>query len=254
MPISVRLVPDLALDFIRRAEGLVLTAKKDTGGILAIGYGHNVLPGDPSVITEATAEVYLRHDAGIAAYRLATVVDPQRLESLTNHEYSALISFVYNLGEKPEWTIWKDLNAGNLADVPDQIMRFDKGKIGGVLKVVPGLEHRRLAEKTLWLTGDVEAAVATVQAAPIAPPSSAVTRDIMDTPPAPPAKAFDMASLGTKVVTAATAVGATATQLQGIVAPHADVEILGKIATGLTMVVVTCSVIALLIHNAQSKA
>jgi len=179
----MRPVPQIALDFIGGAEADKLVAYPDQGGRWTIGRGHTgpeVVPG--MVITEAQSLAYLVTDATLAARRLAMVVKDSVLQALTEHEYGALISFVLNLGEKPEWGIWKDLNSGNLDDVPNQMMLFDKVKVKGVPTVEPGLIHRRMAEVALWKTPDVDAAVAIVQAAPIAPPPSSFTRNA-DTPP-----------------------------------------------------------------------
>jgi lysozyme len=179
----MRPVPQLALDFISGAEDDKLTAYPDARGVWTIGRGHTgpeVVHG--LTITEAQSRSYLVMDVTLAARRLATVVKDAAIQALTVHEYAALLSFVFNLGEKPEWGIWKDLNGGNLADVPNQMMLFDKAKVNGVATVVPGLIHRRMAEVALWKAPDVTAAVAIVQNAPHAAPPSSYTRDAA-TPP-----------------------------------------------------------------------
>lgn len=179
----MRPIPQLALDFIQGAEGVRLTAYRDSRGVWTIGWGHTgpeVVEG--LTITLAQAISYLMMDATLAARRLATVVSDTAIQALTEHEYGALISFVFNLGAGASWGIWKDLNAGNLADVPNQMMLFDKTKVNGKPVVVEGLIHRRMAEVALWKAPDVPAALAIVQSAPVAAPPSSVTRDVA-TPP-----------------------------------------------------------------------
>lgn len=210
----MRPVPQLALDFITGAEADKLVAYPDQGGRWTIGRGHTgaeVVMG--LVITEAQSWSYLVMDATLAARRLALVVKDEAIQALTEHEYAALISFVFNLGEKPEWGIWKDLNGGNLADVPNQMMLFDKVKVNGVAKVEPGLIHRRMAEVALWKAPDIAAAVGIVQGAPVAPPPSSYTR-VAGTPPTEVSAKPQMRSK--------TFVGACATACLTAVAPFAN--------------------------------
>lgn len=247
----LRPIPLIAITFIEQAESLRLTAYKDIGGVWTDGYGH--LCGGPGTITIDVAKANLSQDINHAAEQLAAVVHEPVLLALTDPEYTALLSFVFNLGCNSSWTIWKDLNNQKFDDVPAQMQRFDKGHVDGRLQTIPGLAHRRLAEVTLWDSGDVPSAVLTAKSAPVLPPSSAATRSSIVTPPTPIARPLDIASLATKGVTAVTAIGATAAQLQGIVQPASDaVPTLAKIGTILTVVVVACSVVALLIHKAQA--
>jgi len=255
---SLRPVPQLAISFVESVEGCVLTPYLDSTGHWTDGYGNTVgvVPHGPP-ITQAEADYKLRLNLTTAAQRLADVVPEASINELSEHEYAALLSFVFNLGANPSWTIWKDLHEPYdtvaLADVPNQIKRFDKGVVDGKLVDIPGLDHRRLAEITLWNTADLPAAVATATAVPQV--SSSVTRDAIVTPPTPVAKPMDAASLAVKVTTATGAIGATAAQLHDQIAPHvSEVPQLQHIAVILTMVVVSCSVIALIIHNAQAQA
>lgn len=180
-----RPVPDCAVQFIKGVEACKLTTYPDSAGVPTDGYGHTgpeVAMG--STISQETADADLAHDLGVAAGRLEARATTTAITNLSDHQYGALISFVFNLGADPTWTIWKVLNAGQFDQVPDQMKRFDKARVNGVLTTIPGLDHRRLAEVTLWNTADVAASVAVAMAAPIAPPPSSQTRDA-DTPPTP---------------------------------------------------------------------
>lgn len=181
----MRTVPQIAYDFIKLAEACRLAAYQDSRGVWTIGWGHTgpeVVQG--LTITLAQAVAYLAADVATAARRLAGVVRAERISALTDHEYAALLSFVFNLGADPGWTIWKLLNAGNLVAAQNEIPRFDHGLVSGRMVEIEGLRHRRLAEMALWSTPDAAAAAAIVQAAPVAAPPSSQTRD-MDTPPIP---------------------------------------------------------------------
>jgi lysozyme len=184
----IRPIPEFLPAFLKGAEAVKTRAYQDGAGVWTIGVGHTGPEVRAGLVWPMTTiDIALGHDIETAANRLAAVVDEATILRLTEHEYGALLSFVFNLGEKPDWTIWKVLKKGDLGGVPDQMMRFDKARNAktGALEVVPGLEHRRLAEKVLWNTGDVAAASAVIAAAPAAPPPSSFTR-AADTPPTPP--------------------------------------------------------------------
>lgn len=182
----MRPVPQIALDFIKGAEALKLVASPDLAGNMDIGYGHD----DPSLkhgdtISEAQADSYLFADTTVAAGRIATCVSASRINQLSDHQYAALVSFAFNLGFSPSAcpTLIRALNSGQFAAVPPDLMLYDKAHVRGQLVEVAGLYNRRAAEVTLWKTADVGAAITVAQAAPVAPPSSAFTRQV-DTPPA----------------------------------------------------------------------
>jgi GH24 family phage-related lysozyme (muramidase) len=141
--------------------------------VWTIGYGHvaeTVVVG--LKISQALADRFLREDLETAASRLAGVVKDSIIAELTEHQYSALLSFVFNVGCGSGWQIWKLLNARQFDQVPAQLNRFVNA--GG--HKLQGLVNRRAAEVVLWSTDEPGSA-------PDAP-SSAVTR-AMPTPPTP---------------------------------------------------------------------
>lgn len=248
---------------VKRLEGCVLTGYRDSAGVPTNGYGHTgpeVVVGQ--YITQEIADHNLSVDLGIADSRLKERVKPAALAALDDHQRAALISFVFNLGANPKWTIWADLNAGRLDDVPTQMMRFVNA--GGVK--LPGLVKRRAAEVAYWNTADLVAAGAAAISQPsseTAPPSS-VTRESVDTPPtALPPKPLAAASLGTKIAGCVAACGVAvsqfsdkaagvANQVLGVVAPHADAApIFQTSVTVLTGVVVVAGVVGLFISHHQ---
>lgn len=135
------------LEFIKEHEGCVLRAYPDpgTGGEpFTIGVGHTggVSPGD--VITEEEALELLREDveeAESAVNRLVSI-------DLTQNEFDALVSFVFNVGagnfEKS--TLRKMLNDGNREGAEQQFQRWNKA----AGRVLPGLVKRRHAESSLF--------------------------------------------------------------------------------------------------------
>lgn len=129
-------------------EGLRLKAYQDTGGVWTIGYGHTgpeVKKG--LVITREQAEEYLAtdlHEAELAVQRCVHW-------GMSQHQFDALVSFVYNLGVKQfeNSTLLKKLNAKDILGASKEFGRwvYDDGK------VQPGLIERREAERKLFLIG-----------------------------------------------------------------------------------------------------
>lgn len=215
----MRAVPQIALDFVREVEDCKLMAYRDSGGVWTVGVGH-VGPEVKSGlhITQRIADIYLKEDLTTAAKLLSRAVHENILLSLTDHQYSALLSFVFNLGYKTSWTIWKKLNAGDYDAVPGQLIRFvyDQDPTTGKMRKVQGLVNRRTAEIRLWSTGE-PGSVPDV-------PSSAATRSAT-TPPAPAENAKN-GPLVTAVVTACTTCGVAVKSVMDAIspfAPHSDV-------------------------------
>lgn len=171
----MRPVPQIAVDFVKQHEGCRLTGYADVAGLATVGYGHcgpEVRAGQ--TITQDLADTYLREDLAIAAKRLAARVDEGAILKLSDHQYAALLSFVFNVG-CGDWVVWRWINSGLLDGVPSQLERFVYA--GG--KIIPGLVNRRAAEIALWNTPDG------LKPAPPPPVSSAVTRDAVAPTPKP---------------------------------------------------------------------
>jgi GH24 family phage-related lysozyme (muramidase) len=106
-------VPDNTVDLseklvsaIKSAEGLRLTAYRDTAGVWTIGHGHT--PSyEGQICTQDQAEAWLRADiaaAGAVVDRLpeARSIDPAR--------FNALSELVFNLGPK-KWALFAKTRA-----------------------------------------------------------------------------------------------------------------------------------------------
>lgn len=134
-------ISQAGLELIKDFEGCKLTAYQDSVGVWTVGYGST--GGDVCkglTITQDEAEKRLRkHLEGVerAILRLVTV-------PLTQGEFDALCSFVYNLGEGAlaKSTLLKMLNASDYDGAAQQFLRWDKA--GG--QVLAGLTRRRQAE------------------------------------------------------------------------------------------------------------
>lgn len=231
----MRTIPTAALDLVSKWEGCKLTAYKDIVGVWTIGYGStgpHVMPG--LTITKAKARDLLRDDLGIAARRIAERVKADVLSDLTDNQYAALLSFVFNLGANPKWTIWKILNARAFDQVPAQFMRFVMA--GG--KKVRGLVNRRSDEAALWSRdepGEVDEN----------PPSS--TTRVIETPPTPMMKPLMESK---SFMTTGAAVLATAPvavkQVSDAIQPFADTSpVVGQMFATLATIAAALAVAAL---------
>lgn len=230
----MRPIPETAVDFIARWEGLRLTAYRDVAGVLTVGHGHtgpDVLEGQ--TITKARAKALLRADLQVARERLYARIGDM-VDELTANQYAALLSFVFNLGANPKWTVWKVLKARKLDEVPPQLMRFVNA--GG--RVVQGLVNRRAAECALWHETGEEAEPA--------PPSS-VTRAI-ETPPTPTdtKPLVQSKSFITTATAAVAAAGTGVAEVSKAVSPYAaQSEVVGRVVATLALIAACLAVAAL---------
>jgi len=143
-------ISNRAIDLVKTCEGCVLHAYPDpgTGGDpWTIGVGHTgpeVHAG--LVITQEQADADLAADMQTAAHGVNDAVSV----TLTQNQFDALVSFVFNIGLRnfQNSTLLRLLNGGNYAAAADQFPVWNKGG-GGVL---PGLVKRRAMERALFLT------------------------------------------------------------------------------------------------------
>jgi len=150
---------------IKEAERLSLKAYRCPAGVLTIGWGHtgDVKPGD--VITEHQAEAILDVDLDTSEQIVLDVV----YVSLSDNQFSALVSFVFNVGKgRPAGTLGPDdkgkdgfvyLKSGkpssmlrklNASDYTGAAAEFLSWKYAAG-RVLPGLVKRRAAERELFL-------------------------------------------------------------------------------------------------------
>lgn len=141
----------IGVALIKTHEGLRLRVYRDAVGKATIGYGHLLRPGETlTTITHAQAEELLSKDIASAESYVASMVH----HPLNDNQFSALVSFVFNLGPGAlaRSQLLKSLNAGQINRASNQFMRWVYA--GG--KKLPGLVTRRRAEQTLFLTPTTE--------------------------------------------------------------------------------------------------
>lgn len=138
------------LDLIKNFEGCVLRVYPDPGTKgrpYTAGVGHagadvqKMRIGDP--ITQEQADQWLRNDISSTE---AAVTNFCKGVSLTDNQFSALVSFAFNVGSWRSSSLFGLVAKGSLGDAAEHFPNYNKG--GG--KVLPGLTKRRLAEQTLF--------------------------------------------------------------------------------------------------------
>jgi GH24 family phage-related lysozyme (muramidase) len=164
----------VALQFIKRWEGLELEAYKDAVGVWTIGYGTTMVNGSPvrqgDKISAQLADELLAEDLKRRHARLVELIPA--VKNYGANQTAALLSWAYNvgMGAVEESTLRKRINAGQGAQVvvAEELPRWNKGDG----KELAGLTNRRAAEVQLFRGG---AAVETQQQPAKLSPSSPFT-------------------------------------------------------------------------------
>lgn len=143
-------IPEQATELIRDVEGCKLRAYLDICGNPTIGIGHKMLPHEPLsvTITLLKAEELLDADLQTAAACITQLVTAP----LNDHQFSALLSFVFNVGvgNFANSTLLKRLNRKDYNGAAAQFTVWNKGTIQGMRRVIPALTERRIRERDLF--------------------------------------------------------------------------------------------------------
>ena len=144
-------ISDRGIAFIARHEGLRLSLYKDQAGFATIGFGHKVKSGEKfgSPISSADAQALFRADILVAEEAVQQHVQV----ALTQTQYDALVSFVFNVGGSAfaTSTLLKQLNAGNYRKAADELLRWNKIRVKEKLTQSAGLAARRAAERQMFV-------------------------------------------------------------------------------------------------------
>ena len=137
------------LELIKQFEGLKLDAYLCAAGVPTIGYGHtgNVKLGQRISLLEAEKllEADLkRFEAGVQIL----VGDAPT----TSDQFSALVSFAFNLGlaALKASTLLKRHKAGLIKEASERFLDWNKARVNGQLIPLKGLTRRRSAEARLY--------------------------------------------------------------------------------------------------------
>lgn len=197
------------LELIKKFEGLhkvkdgVVHPYVCPAGVLTQGYGSTkgVKEGVTWTIDEASD--ILKKDVNDHAEAVHTYVKVP----LTQPQFDALVSFVFNLGAGAfkSSTMLKKLNKGLMDEVPSEFMKWNKARVNGKLTSLKGLTRRRTAEAAMF-SEEAPLAGEGGEEMPQKPEARAVK---------PIAKSKTMAGVG--IAGAATAMGEMSTQIEGLI-------------------------------------
>ena len=204
------------LNLIKKFEGLhrvqddgMISSYRCPAGKWTIGWGSCKGVRSGMKITVKEAEQRLLEDIaehGKAVKRHVNV-------PLTQYQYDALTSWVFNIGAGANFqssTLLKKLNKGMYDEVPEQLMRWNKARVEGKLVPLNGLTRRRAAEAALFSSD---------AALPSDEGGSEMPQKVSAAAPKSLAKSKTIAGAG--IAGAATAMNEISGQLQGLL-PYAD--------------------------------
>lgn len=143
------------LALIKKWEGWYPKAYKDPVGIWTIGWGTTGAEARPGrTITKKQGEEFLRRDLLDEEASVKRLTDVP----LTQHQFDALVSFVYNCGSGnySRSTLRKMLNRGNFASAAAQFPRWNRARNRetGEWLTLRGLTNRRNDEAALFVLPD----------------------------------------------------------------------------------------------------
>jgi lysozyme len=188
-----------------KADGLV-HSYVCPAGVHTLGWGATKGITSQSVCTIAEAEKRLIADLKEHADEMVKLVTVP----LTQGQYDALVSFVFNLGVGANFrnsTLLKKLNQGLYDEVPEQFMRWNKATVNGKRIPLAGLTRRRAAESAIFMR---EALM----------PSDKGGERMAQSPEMGPVKSLTKSKTmaGAGIAGAATALNEVSGQLEGLIA------------------------------------
>lgn len=134
-----------AIEIIKECETLQLEAY-ELGGYIFVGYGHLVLEGEPTKITETEADAYLASDLKWCEGALERMLETD----LSHNQFSAISAFCYNIGSAKirNSSVVKLTNEQDWDGAANAFLLWNR--MNG--KVMKALADRRARERTLYLT------------------------------------------------------------------------------------------------------
>lgn len=138
-----------AVELIKAFEGYRPKAAQLDDGRWTIGYGHTLTARAGAEISEKDAEALLLYDLIQAAH----AVNEHVYAPLTQNQFDALVSFVFNIGVRAfrGSPTLRRLNEGRPLEAAMAMELWRKADLDGERIVIDALVRRRAAEKALFL-------------------------------------------------------------------------------------------------------
>jgi lysozyme len=138
-----------AVELIKAFEGFRAKAARLDDGRWTIGYGHTLTAREGAELTEPDAEALLLYDLIGAAHAVNEFV----FAPLTQNQFDALVSFVFNIGVRAfrGSPTLRRLNEGRPLEAAMAMELWRKSDLEGERIIIDALVRRRAAEKALFL-------------------------------------------------------------------------------------------------------
>jgi lysozyme len=138
------IINQAGLDLIKEFEGFRSHPYQCSAGVWTTGYGHtNKVTKDTMGMSLKQAEEVLKLDVQDAEKVVTKLVKVP----LTENQFSALVSLVFNCGPNPlKLTLGKKLNNGDYIGAAKEFVKWNRARS----IIVDGLTRRRVAEKKLF--------------------------------------------------------------------------------------------------------
>lgn len=134
------------LSLLKKFEGCKLTAYRDGGGILTIGYGHTHGVIEGMVITQEQADKYLIEDIDSTQNDVSSMIHP----SANENQFSAAVCFAFNVRGYSHTALFVLLIHGDFEEAKNHWLLYNKITIDGKKIESNGLKNRRQAELNLF--------------------------------------------------------------------------------------------------------
>jgi lysozyme len=142
---------EAGIKFLKDREAFRAVPYKDTEGNPTIGFGHLIRQGELfGALSSVEATALLERDVSGAENCINNFVK----EPLTQNEFDALVSFVFNVGEAAfkGSTMLKLLNIGEFDLAANEFLKWCHDREDGVYVINRGLQKRRIMEKAMFLS------------------------------------------------------------------------------------------------------
>lgn len=144
------------MNLVAGFEGYRDKAYRDSAGIPTIGFGTTRYPNGELVkmgdtCTRDEALLWKQHDIKDTEKWVNEIITVP----LKQHQFDALVSFVYNIGPTAfrEGSVDDYINKGDLKSATEVWAKYNKARVSGKLTVIKGLDNRRKAEIAYFLNG-----------------------------------------------------------------------------------------------------
>jgi lysozyme len=138
-----------AVELIKAFEGFRAKSARLDDGRWTIGYGHTLTAREGAELSEPDAEALLLYDLIGAAHAVNEYV----FAPLTQNQFDALVSFVFNIGVRAfrGSPTLRRLNEGRPLEAAMAMELWRKSDLEGERIIIDALVRRRAAEKALFL-------------------------------------------------------------------------------------------------------